>query len=50
MSEIEKLRQKLKRLERKAEKLQVDSIPFKRLMKTYYATERKIEVLGGEVN
>lgn len=50
MSQIEKLKKKLKRLERQAEKYDVNSIPFKRLMKTYYSTERKIESLGGEVN
>lgn len=50
MSQIEKLKKKLKRLERQAEKLDVKGLPFKRLMKTYYSTERKIESLGGEVN
>jgi len=47
MSEVEKLRCKLKRLERKAEKLNENSIPFKRIMKTYRATEKKIKDLGG---
>lgn len=50
MSEIEKLRRKLKKLEKQAEKLAVNSVPFKRLMKTYLSTERKIESLGGEIN
>lgn len=50
MSQIEKLRRKLAKLERQAEKLNADSIPFKRLMKTYDATERRIEKLGGEIN
>lgn len=50
MSQIDKLRRKLEHLERKAEKYDVNSIPFRRLMKTYYATEKKIEALGGEVN
>lgn len=50
MTEIEKLRKKLAKLEKKAEKMDEKSLPFKRLLKTYYATEKKIEKLGGEVN
>jgi hypothetical protein len=46
MSEIEKLKKKLAKLERRAEKLDKNSIPFKRLMKTFCATERKIEKLS----
>lgn len=47
--QIEKLRIKLARLERKAEKLDPQSIPFKRIMKTYQSTLKKIEMLGGDV-
>lgn len=50
MSEITKLRKKLAKLERQAESMDVNSIPFKRLMKTYHSTEKKIESLGGEIN
>lgn len=45
MNQIEKLRKRLVRLERNAEKLDKSSIPFKRLMKTYHSIERKLEKL-----
>lgn len=47
---IDRLMKKLKKLERQAEKFDAKSIPFRRLMKTYNSTEKKIESLGGEVN
>lgn len=45
MNQIEKLRKRLVRLERNAEKLDENSLPFKRLTKTYHSIERKIEKL-----
>ena len=48
MSEIGKLEKKLAKLEKKAENLDPGSLPFKRIMKSFLATERKIKQLKGE--
>ena len=48
MAEIAKLEKKLAKLERKAENLQPNTLPFKRIMKSFLATEKKLKLLRGD--